>query len=79
MVGEKKKVFLLWYWIVATATPGITPANSLQGKPAALERTVFSNSLQTVIGASRRKAAGFANQRRECPLVQSYHTEHYGG
>lgn len=39
------------------STPGMTPANSLQGQPTPAQRAVSPNGIERVFGASRRKAA----------------------
>ena len=39
----------LWHGVVAAATPGVTAKNALERQPEALQRTVFSESLEGIL------------------------------
>ena len=57
--------------IVARATPGMAPADPLDGKPAATEEAVRHDGLHRVFRTGRKVAAGWRKQRGDEALVEA--------
>ena len=60
----------LWHGVVAAAAPGVTAQNALERQPEALQRTIFSESLEGVLRAGRRETAARRLERRDAQLVK---------
>jgi hypothetical protein len=61
---------------MSAATPGIARKESFQGKPATLERPVFSQSFHPIMRAGRGVAATVWQVRRNGTLVKLYESNH---
>lgn len=73
------QIFFLRHWIIATSTPWIAGSNSFQREPAALERPIFADGLDTIVGTGGRIAASAPDERRQRHLVESDEPYHNGG
>ena len=72
-----KNVFFIFFivsnWsgnrVVTATTPGVAGEDALEGEPAALEKAVFLDGLDAVVGAGGRIAAAVADEGRQRHLI----------
>ena len=58
--------------VVTGSAPGMAAEDAFQREPEPLQRTIFAECLEGILGASGRKAAGRGLQRRDAQLVEFY-------
>lgn len=65
------EISLLWHGVVATASPGVASAYTLDGKQYALNGAMLTQSLDGILRACGRKAAAGGQKRRDARSVKS--------
>ena len=65
-----KKIFFLRDGVIAASAPRIAGDNTLQSEPATLERTVFADGFDAIVGTGGRVAARAPDERRQGHLVE---------
>ena len=59
------------YGVIAAATPRVAGEDALEGKPTALEETVFLDGLDAVVGAGGRIATALPDERGQSHLIDA--------
>lgn len=73
------KIFFLRHWVITASTPRMAGCDPFQREPAALERTMFSDSLDAIVGTGGRVAARTPDERRQRHLIEPDKPYHNGG
>ena len=65
------KAYCLWHRVIPAAAPRVARQDALEGEPAALEKAIFPDGLDAVVGAGRHITATLAQPRRQRHLIES--------